>query len=178
MKNSKESHFGQLWETDLLLSKPKEPFYPMLLKATWVWRTGMCTEWKTCKSQKVAAEDYRLREFWECRAESIAYHCKRNVKRSLLFTHRPVFLPLVTVWVHAKSLQLCLTLCDLMDYSPAGSSVCGILQARIMEWVALPFSKGSSLPRDRTQVSCTAGRFFIVWTTRRAHFSDYPKLNP
>ena len=42
----------------------------------------------------------------------------------------------------------------------------GILQARILEWVALPFSRGSSQPRDRTQVSCIAGRFFTSWTTR------------
>ena len=44
--------------------------------------------------------------------------------------------------------QLCLTLCDLMDYSPPRSSVHGILQARILEWVAIPFSRGSSQPRD------------------------------
>ena len=45
------------------------------------------------------------------------------------------------------------TLCDPMDCSPPGSSVCGILQARILEWVAIPFSRGSSQPRDLTQVS-------------------------
>ena len=52
-----------------------------------------------------------------------------------------------------KSLQLCLTLCHPMDYSPAGSSVHGILQARILEWVAMAPSKGSSWARDRTHVS-------------------------
>ena len=46
--------------------------------------------------------------------------------------------------------QLCLTLCDPMDCSPPGSSVHGILQARILEWIAIPFSKGSSQPRDRS----------------------------
>ena len=45
------------------------------------------------------------------------------------------------------------TLCDPMDCSPTGSSVYGILQARILEWVAIPFSRGSSQPRDLTQVS-------------------------
>ena len=58
--------------------------------------------------------------------------------------------------------QSCPTLCDPMDYSPPGSSVHGILQARILEWVAMPFSRGSSQPRDRTQVSRTAGGFFII----------------
>ena len=57
--------------------------------------------------------------------------------------------------------QSCLTLCDPLDYSPPGSSIHGILQARILEWVAIPFSRGSSQPWDRTQVSLTAGRFFI-----------------
>ena len=54
-----------------------------------------------------------------------------------------------------KIAQLCLSLCDPVDYT-----VHGILQARIPEWVAFPFSRGSSQPRDWTQVSCIAGRFF------------------
>ena len=66
--------------------------------------------------------------------------------------------------------QSCLTLCDPMDYSSLGSSVPGILQARILEWVAIPFSRGSSWPRDRTQVSRTAGGFFTIWATRQAHW--------
>ena len=64
--------------------------------------------------------------------------------------------------------QLCPTLCDPMDYRPPGSSVPGILHARILEWVAISFSRGSSQPRHRTQVSCIAGRFFTIWATRKA----------
>ena len=60
----------------------------------------------------------------------------------------------------AKSLQLCPTLRHPMDCSLPGSSVHGILQARTLEWVAMPFSSGSSQPRDRTQASCIAGGFF------------------
>ena len=56
----------------------------------------------------------------------------------------------------------CLTLCDLMDCSPPGSSVHGILQARILEWVTISFSTGSSQPRDWTHVPCFAGRFFTT----------------
>ena len=55
-----------------------------------------------------------------------------------------------------------------MDCSPPGSSVHGILQARILEWVAISFSRGSSQPRDQTQISCTAGRFLTIWATREA----------
>ena len=58
-----------------------------------------------------------------------------------------------------------LTPCDPMDCSPPGSSVHGILQARTLEWVAIPFSR--RWPRDRTQVSCTAGRIFTIWATRK-----------
>ena len=62
--------------------------------------------------------------------------------------------------VHAKWLQS--TLCNLVDCSPPGSSVHGILQVRIPEWVAIPFSRGYSWPRDRTCVSCIAGKFFTT----------------
>ena len=58
--------------------------------------------------------------------------------------------------------QWCPTLCDAMDCSLPGSSVHGIFQARILEWVAIPFSRRSSQPRNQTQVSCIAGRFFTV----------------
>ena len=75
--------------------------------------------------------------------------------------------------VGAKSLHLCLTLCDPMDHSPPGSSVHGILQARILEWVAMPFSRGSSRPRDQTQVSNIAGRFFTSWAIREAQALDW-----
>ena len=67
----------------------------------------------------------------------------------------------------SESFQSCPTLCHPMDYT-----VHGILQARKLEWVAFPFSRGSSQPRDCTQVSCAAGRFFTPglppnhWTTR------------
>ena len=61
--------------------------------------------------------------------------------------------------------QACLTLCDPMDCSPPGSSVHGILQARILEWVTISFSRGSSWPRDRTWVSCTASGFLTFWAT-------------
>ena len=65
--------------------------------------------------------------------------------------------------VFAKLFQLCLALCDPMDYSPPGSSVHGILQARILKWIAISFSKGSSPPKDHT-----VGWFFTVWATREA----------
>ena len=71
----------------------------------------------------------------------------------------------------AKSLQSCLTLCDLMDYSLPDSSVRVILQARILEWVAISFSRGSSPPRDQTHVSyvsCFGRQIFTISATWEA----------
>ena len=76
--------------------------------------------------------------------------------------------------------QSCRTLCDPLGCSPPGSSVPGVLQARILEWVAVSFSRGSSQPRNQTQVSCMVGRFYTVWATREAscpHRVFYLSLN-
>ena len=79
------------------------------------------------------------------------------------------------VKMKVKVAQLCLTLFNPMDYS-----VHGILQSRILEWMAVPFSRGSSQPRDRIQVSRVAGRFFTSWATREAqeYWSEQPILSP
>ena len=73
--------------------------------------------------------------------------------------------------IHAKSLQSYLTLFNSMDCSLPGSSIHEILQARILEWVAISCSRESSWPRNRSPVSCVsyiAGRFFIIWATGEA----------
>ena len=65
------------------------------------------------------------------------------------------------------------TVCSPLAHSAhQNSSVHGILQARILEWVAIPFSKGSSQPRDQTQVSCLAGGFFTIWATSEAQLDN------
>ena len=64
---------------------------------------------------------------------------------------------------------LSLTLCSPIDCSPPGFSVHGILQARLLKWAAIPFSRRSSQPRDWTWLTCIAGAFFTVWATREAH---------
>ena len=72
------------------------------------------------------------------------------------------------LWV-SEVAQSCPTLCNMMDGSPPGSSVHGILQARILEWVAISFFKGPSRHRDRTQVSHIGDRHFNLWATREAN---------
>ena len=99
------------------------------------------------------------------------------IRKQLCYSRRrPLFLLVWwVVWasmtLHAKSLRLCLTLGDPMDCSPPGSSVRGILQARILEWVAMPSSRGSSRPRDQTRVSfisCVGKQILYCWATGEA----------
>ena len=88
--------------------------------------------------------------------------------------------------------QSCLTLCDPMDCSPPGSSIHGIFQARVLEWGAISFSRGSSWPRDRTLVSRIVGSRFYHWGkpsdwivihhSKKLHLANvstftFPKLN-
>ena len=74
------------------------------------------------------------------------------------------------------SIKMYPTLGDAMDCSPPGSSVHGILQARILEWVAIPYSRRSSWPRNWTQVSSIAGRFFTEWAMWEAQNSSWVSI--
>ena len=89
-----------------------------------------------------------------------------GVPVSRLFKNVPVCCNWHSQWLWSEITHSCPTLCDLMDCSLPGSSVHGTFQARGLEWVAISFSRGSSPPRDRTQVSCSIGRRFTVWATR------------
>ena len=78
--------------------------------------------------------------------------------------------------VKMKVAQSCLALWDPRGCSPPDSTVCGILQARILEWVAIHFSRQFSQARNWSGVSCIAGRFFTIWTTREVHIAiDQPQ---
>ena len=72
--------------------------------------------------------------------------------------------------------QSCVALCNPVDCSLPGSFVHGILQSRILEWVANSFSRGSSQPSDWTWVSCIAGRFFTVWATGKICYRKYSSV--
>ena len=87
------------------------------------------------------------------------------IKVACLLKFFMVFISVCMLCLCAQSLQSCPTLCDSVDWSPPGSSVLGVLQARILEWFAMSSSRGSSGPRDWTWVSCVfccAGRFFTT----------------
>ena len=85
------------------------------------------------------------------------------------FFKKMFFNRFVCVCVCVLVAQTCLTLCNPLDCSPPGSSVHGILQARILEWVAIPFFRGSSQPRDRTYVSCIS-RQILFYLRHQANF--------
>ena len=96
--------------------------------------------------------------------------CQLNSSQGTHYSwqHLPLFSFIVVHLLCVLVAQSCLTLCHPMDCSPPGSSVHEIFQARILEWVVISFSRGSSQPRAWTQVSCTAGRSFTNWATREA----------
>ena len=84
------------------------------------------------------------------------------------------FSALPSFWFPKQSMIFCLSwLSRVHCASPGCSSVLGILQARILEWIAIPFSRGSSQPRDQTQASLIAGRFFTIWATREAQYLSH-----
>ena len=106
-----------------------------------------------------------LRTSQEAGAGSFLFiHCTHRASTLSTHTHTHTHTHTVT--------QLCLTVYNSMDCSRPGYSIHRILQARILDWVTIPFSRGSSLPRDQTQVSCIVSRFFTIWATREApaHF--------
>ena len=85
---------------------------------------------------------------WMCPAVSLTSEPLHMLFSFATLNHTHMYL-----CMHAKSVQLCLTLCNPLDCSPPGSSIHGILQTRILEWGAMPSSRGSSQPRDWTLVS-------------------------
>ena len=95
---------------------------------------------------------------YECVAENIKVHTPKKDCFHVVW--------IMTWKVQVLVAQLCPTLCDPMGYSSPGSSVHEILQARILEWVVISSSRGTTRPRDWTQVSCITGRFFTIWATR------------
>ena len=77
-----------------------------------------------------------------------------------------IMLVYISLWGEGEVAQSCLTLWDPVYCNLLGFSIHGILQARILEWIAIAFSRGSSRPRDRTRVSHIGGRRFNLWATK------------
>ena len=125
----------------------------------------------TTQSQSLTAELLGLwRQAWiECGLSTTCFSGRHSAGTQGDEGNETRFSPLVAAAVLVT--QSCPTLCDPVDCSPSGSSVHWVLQARILEWVAIPFSRGSSWPRGQTWVSCIAGRIFTIWAIRKSWFS-------
>ena len=130
--------------------KHSEPVMPGCWSAS-----GAVTEMKMLGQLLDRIQELLLTRSWwawaECQLRTSGFLCSKFMD--------PILGP-VASYVQAQWLQSCLTLCNPMNHSPPGSSVHGILLARILEWVAMPSSRGSSPHRVQTCVSCIAGRFF------------------
>ena len=123
------------------------------MRETWVQSLGQedpREKEMTTHSSTPCLENPMDRGAWQARAHGVAK--SRTQLSDFTFT-----IGFAQTILKVKVTQLCLSLCDPMDYT-----VHGILQARILERIARPFSRSSSQPRDRTQVSCIAGGFFTI----------------
>ena len=127
------------------------------------WETYFSSISKKLKNSYVRSSDQELTKSY------YLYHL------GLMFTHEARTEPYLisdswseVKWSEVKSLSCGLTLGNPMDCSLPGSSVHGILQARILEWVTISFSRGSSRPRDQSWISHIGGRCFNLWATREA----------
>ena len=172
------------WPFDLNISSPNNPVSPYFL----VFFIGLTKLKQALKSYSVS-----ISTLWDVNSRDLQFflhYCVlstcQTLRKYLLNDclawclaprqHRIKICHYYYTCVCAKSLQSCLILCDTMDCSPPGSSVHGIPQARILEWVAVSFSRGSSWPRDwpTSLVSPTlAGRFFTTSTTWEIHYYTY-----
>ena len=121
-------------------------------------------EWTTTHVRK---NEFHKNKCWareDTHTENGSSHIKLYNSHTEIIFFRYIYMMMIYMMMMIKVAQSCPALCDPMDYI-----VHGILQARILEWVAFPFSRGSSQPRDRTQVSHIAGGLFTSWATREAH---------
>ena len=163
--NGKENHENHLTFTSFCAQDVACQFLKLITRSesTWVVPLLMMETLQTLESEQLGckARFHCFQAVWNVHLWLFPQHYNGGDGVCLWFCYN---------WRKVKVLvaQSCLTLCDSMDCSLLGSSVHGILLERILEWVAMPFSRGSSWPRDWTWVSCIAGRFFTVWATEKA----------
>ena len=168
------------WPFDLKISSPNNPVSPYFL----VFFIGLTKLKQALKSYSVS-----ISTLWDVNSRDLQFffhYCVlstcQTLRKYLLndclawclapCQHRIKICHYYYTSVCAKSLQSCLILCDTMDCSPLGSSVHGIPQARILEWVAMSFSRGSSWPRDWTHVPC------VSYTGRQVLYHKHHLGNP
>ena len=144
-------------------------------KWTYIWNRNRIRD---IENRLVTAQGEGIggRMEWSVGLTDTRFHIYRTDKQQSPTAERR---DLYSVCVYATSLQLCLTLCDPMECSQKGSSAHGSLQARILEWVATPCTRGSSRPRDWTHisyVSCTGRQVLHCQRHLGSPYIQYPTL--
>ena len=125
-----------------------------------LWKTVRNRQPRYAVVHRVAKSQTWFNDQTATTTSCVRLHFENLAKLRRVFKKSPAYI--VLGWkVKVEVTQSCPTLCDPMDYT-----VPGILQTEVPEWVAFPFSRGSSQPRDQIQVSRIAGGFFTSWTTR------------
>ena len=140
------------------------PKSPNTAQANWVLSTSLLGEaWRSpCGgSSSLMSGNLCLSDAWQKDMRS-----GHVTQETLMAFHFLVWVVATLVFMWSEVAQLCPTLSDPMDYSLPRFSIHGIFQARILEWIAISFSRRSSQPTDWTQASRTVGRCFTVWATR------------
>ena len=159
-----------LWCLDSLEAKPGHACGSV--RCHWRALSLLCPHYALSSCMMPAGFSLSLmcRSWWWCRGTQACNQEMLWLIKNLESLGQSIITPL-HLWKESEMLitQSCPTLWDPMDCNPSGSSAYGILQARILEWIAIPFSRGYSWPRDRTHISCSpcmAGKFFITSATR------------
>ena len=178
--NMRASERNKSWAShswDLLPRRDHKANPGLSIPASWTQRAGTGRQSGADPSEKPPLPLPRLRlhpcferirthsDHWGWRTTGITTSITAGLPACRLDrgeTQLLVFLLCINGKVTVLVVQSYATLWEPTDYSLPGSSVHGILQARILEWVAIPFSRESSWPKDRTWISCTAGRFFTI----------------
>ena len=124
----------------------------------WVWVNSGSWWWTRRPGVLRFMGSQRVRHGWMTELNWTEIHAQAKVRAGRQISRSKMVNVFFKDECQSFSLS-CLALCDPMDHSPPGSSVHGILKARILEWVAIPFSRGSSWPRDHNKVSCITGPY-------------------
>ena len=137
------------------------PHFPYAALSQWLL-SGLWMQTHSCRHETLFLVFFFLMFNWRI----IALQCCIDFcHRTISISYKYVYL---CIYIHIYERVSLSVVSDPMDYNLPGSSVYGISQVRILEWVAIPLSRGFSQPRDGTQVCYIAGRFFTVWTIREA----------
>ena len=134
----------------------EKAYLKLNIQKTKIMASGPITSWQIDGETMETRRDFILGALISLQIVTTAM----KIKRRLLLGRKAM--TNLESKVESLVTQSCPTLCDPMDYSLPGSSVHGIFQARVLKWVAISFSRGSSGPRDQTQVSHIVGRRFTV----------------